>query len=91
MLHCRFNPQVEAEYVCTDYKGLAINVVTCGTCQRFGVQHVGTMPAVLATYLAIQELKPDLIVSAGTAGGFKVRGGNIADVYVSTVIMHHDR
>lgn len=30
------------------------------------------MSASLVTYAAIQALKPDLIINAGTAGGFKV-------------------
>lgn len=32
-----------------------------------------TVPASLATYLACQAFNPDLIISAGTAGGFKAR------------------
>lgn len=33
------------------------------------------MPASLSTYLACQAFNPDLIISAGTAGGFKARVG----------------
>jgi 5'-methylthioadenosine nucleosidase len=36
-------------------------------------------------------LKPDLLVSAGTSGGFKARGGAIGDVYVTTESVNHDR
>lgn len=32
-----------------------------------------TVPASLSTYLACQTFNPDLIISAGTAGGFKAR------------------
>lgn len=38
-----------------------------------GVDSVGTMSSALVTYAAIQALKPDLIINAGTAGGFKVK------------------
>ena len=37
-----------------------------------GVDSVGTVSASLVTYAAIQALQPDLIINAGTAGGFKV-------------------
>lgn len=37
-----------------------------------GVDSVGTVSASLVTYASIQALQPDLIINAGTAGGFKV-------------------
>lgn len=37
-----------------------------------GVDSVGTVPASLVTYASIQAMNPDLIINAGTAGGFKV-------------------
>ena len=42
-----------------------------GKCGRFGVDNVGTTPAALSTYLAIMQMNPDLVINAGTAGGFK--------------------
>jgi hypothetical protein len=36
------------------------------------VDHVGTVPASLMTFAAVQAVKPNLIINAGTAGGFKV-------------------
>ena len=56
-----------------------------------GVDNVGTVPAALTTYLAIQTLKPDLVISLGTAGGFKAKGGEVGDVYISTGFANHDR
>lgn len=32
---------------------------------------MGTVPASLSTYLAVLAFKPDIVISAGTAGGFK--------------------
>jgi 5'-methylthioadenosine nucleosidase len=55
------------------------------------VDNVGTVPAALTAYLAIQALKPDLVISLGTAGGFKAKGGEIGDVYISTEFANHDR
>jgi len=37
------------------------------------------------------KLKPDLIINAGTCGGFKAKGGAIADVYVIKESANHDR
>jgi len=37
-----------------------------------GVDSVGTISSALVTYASIQALHPDLIINAGTAGGFKV-------------------
>ena len=42
-----------------------------GKCDRFDVDNVGTTPAALASYLAITSLQPDLIINAGTCGGFE--------------------
>ena len=53
--------------------------------------NVGTVPAALTTYLAVQRFSPDLIISMGTAGGFRARGGAIGDVYVGSSFMNHDR
>lgn len=55
------------------------------------MDNVGTVPAALTAYLAIQALKPDLVISLGTAGGFKSKGGEIGDVYLSTGFANHDR
>jgi 5'-methylthioadenosine nucleosidase len=56
-----------------------------------GVDHIGTVPAALTTYLAIQAFRPDVVISAGTCGGFAARGAAIADVFVSTRMVNHDR
>lgn len=37
-----------------------------------GVDSVGTVSASLVTYASILALQPDLVINAGTAGGFKV-------------------
>jgi 5'-methylthioadenosine nucleosidase len=41
--------------------------------------------------LSWQALKPDLLINAGTAGGFRAKGGQIGDVYVSSLLRNHDR
>ncbi|XP_022763107.1 5'-methylthioadenosine/S-adenosylhomocysteine nucleosidase 1-like isoform X2 [Durio zibethinus] len=54
------------------YKEITINLVWPGKDLTFGVDNVGTISASLLTYASIQALQPDLIINAGTAGGFKV-------------------
>ena len=70
---------------------IQVHVAHNGKCEKFEVDKVGTNAATLTTYLAIQAFKPDLVISAGTAGGFKARGAEIADVFVSTAVQNHDR
>ena len=55
------------------------------------MDNVGTVPASVAAYLALQTFSPDLLIIAGTAGGFKARGAAIGDIYVSTRTVNHDR
>ncbi len=47
--------------------------------------------AAISTFVAINELRPDIVINAGTAGGFKRIGGNIGDSYIGTHFKHHDR
>lgn len=55
------------------------------------MDNVGTVPAALTTYLALQAFKPDLVISTGTSGGFASKGASIADVFISTATVNHDR
>jgi 5'-methylthioadenosine nucleosidase len=40
---------------------------------------------------AITKFAPDLLLNAGTAGGFKYQGGAIGDVYLCSGVAYHDR
>ena len=62
-----------------------------GPDKRFGVDNVGTGPAGLTSYLALLTFKPDLLITSGTAGGFKAQGAAIADVFLGTKFINHDR
>lgn len=53
--------------------GLAVHVAWNGRCSTHNVDHVGTMAATLTTQLAVTAFKPDIVISAGTAGGFKAK------------------
>lgn len=73
------------------YKDLHINLVWPGKDPSLGVDSVGTISSSLVTYASIQALKPDLIINAGTAGGFKAKGASVGDVYVASDAAFHDR
>ncbi|KAL6861653.1 hypothetical protein ACP4OV_017353 [Aristida adscensionis] len=74
-----------------NYKGLHIDLVWPGKDPALGVDSVGTVSAALVTYASIQALKPDVIINAGTAGGFKAKGASIGDVFLASDVAFHDR
>ncbi|XP_022952472.1 5'-methylthioadenosine/S-adenosylhomocysteine nucleosidase 2-like [Cucurbita moschata] len=73
------------------YKDLQINLIWPGKDSALGVDSVGTISASLVTYASIQALQPDLIINAGTAGGFKAKGASIGDVFLVSECAFHDR
>lgn len=73
------------------YKELYINIIWLGNDRVFGVNSVGTVSASLATYASVQAFSPDLIINAGTAGGFKAKGASIGDIYLASDVAFHDR
>lgn len=58
-----------------------------------GVDNVGTVPAAMASFLALQKLdgQANLLINAGTCGGFKAKGAAIGDVFLTTAVANHDR
>jgi 5'-methylthioadenosine nucleosidase len=66
-------------------------LVTNGKDSKYMVDSVGTTPAAVAAFAAINELQPTIVINAGTAGGFRKMGALIGDAYISTHFRHHDR
>lgn len=62
-------------------EGKEIFLIKNGIDPRFNVDRVGTQAATLTAATTIQCIKPDIIISAGTAGG--VKNCKIGDVYIS--------
>ncbi|CAM9318202.1 unnamed protein product [Laminaria digitata] len=87
----KFSAAAPSKCFSGNYRGATVNVVTNGKCERFGVDQIGTVAAGLSTWLSVEAIKPDLVVNAGTAGGFKAHDTAIGDVFVSTVVKNHDR
>ena len=71
--HPRLKPPAPATSYSGTCAGITVTVAHNGTCQTHGVDNIGTVAAGLTAYVALQEFKPDLVISAGTAGGFKAK------------------
>ncbi len=87
------DPTLPFEHYTGDYsETLELLVSLNGKDKRYGVDNIGTEPATLNAYITLQHYKPDLLINAGTAGGFLARGAEIGDVYISTeAFRFHDR
>lgn len=70
-----------------------VTVITFGkdTVYGTGVDNIGTVPSSIATYLALQKVQVDLVMNAGTCGGFKRKGLAIGDCVLTTGVANHDR
>jgi nucleoside phosphorylase len=74
------------------YRRGAILVAVSGKHRRFGVDAIGSISAAMLTRTVIERFRPTRIISAGTAGGFEAKGGNIGDVYLGEeAVVFHDR
>jgi len=82
---------------CLLYSGsrneLDILISVNGKDPKTGVDRVGKVPAALNTSFLCKEFPViDLLVGAGTAGGFSNRGSQIGDVcFSSTPLVSHDQ
>lgn len=92
-----FPPQTPFHAFEGTHDSCKVTVVTNGKDNVYGtpgVDNVGTVPAALVTFLALQQLdatQPQLVINAGTCGGFKRKGAGIGDVYLTDAVAHHDR
>ncbi|WVZ71572.1 hypothetical protein U9M48_020144, partial [Paspalum notatum var. saurae] len=57
-------------------------------CVFVGVDSVGTVSVSLVTFAAVQTLKPDLVLNAGTGSGFNEQ--TVGDVYLASEVAFHD-
>ena len=87
-----FTPELGLRTYRADVHGKVVTLVINGRNNQYDVDGVGTNPAILTSYEVCRTLKPDLILSAGTAGGISEKGASIGDVYLSTKqFVYHDR
>lgn len=84
--------QLKAPYPMKWYQGktnesgneLLLSLVLAGVDERYDVDYVGTEPATLMAQVALDVLQPDLVISAGTAGGFARHNNQIGDIVISS-------
>ena len=75
-----------------DHHGTDVMLAVNGIDPKTGVDCIGSQAAVLATHVAIAVHQPDLVLSAGTAGGWRRAEAKIGDVFVAwDRFVHHDR
>ena len=69
-----------------------VTIVVNGRHPRHGVDLIGTDAATLTTTYAIENLRPDFVLCAGTAGGRRSNGSQIGDIVVAHErFVYHDR
>ena len=69
----------------------SVGMALVGADARFDVDSIGTQPAVTTTLHAIERFAPDLVISAGAAGGFESSGGHVGQVILADRCVYHDR
>ena len=72
-------------------KAVEIVLVTCGQDATHSVDSVGTVNAALCAYEVLKTHRPDVLINAGTAGGFQSKGCEIGDVFLVSEVKFHDR
>ena len=86
------DPQLRPRHFAGTVGTLHVDLLTMGRDPRSGTERVGTDAATLAAYMGIRKLAPDLLMNAGTCGGFEARGGAVGAIYVSSGdLLFHDR
>ena len=73
------------------WSGTSVAVAVNGADPRFGVDSIASQPAVTTALHAIEAVQPSIVISAGTAGGFATRGGEITSTYVADRCVFHAR
>lgn len=66
-------------------------LVSSGLSAKHEVDNIGSEAAAVGLQAALSVYDADLVINAGTAGGFAQRGAAIADVYLGTgTVCYHD-
>lgn len=85
------DPDIPAEIYQAETEMGKIILVVSGKCPIHKVDRIGT-GLIPLTLEAIKAFSPDLIINVGTGGGFKKRGAQPGDIYISSQkVKYHDR
>jgi 5'-methylthioadenosine nucleosidase len=76
----------------SNLKNIRLTLLTSGMDTRYQVDNIGCEAATLMAYQAISLFNPELLISAGTAGGFEALGAEIGTTYIGDqYFIFHDR
>jgi 5'-methylthioadenosine nucleosidase len=67
-----------------------ISLLTPGICAETRVDRIGPVHAAATLARALERMQCDLVVNAGTAGGFESQGQRIADLIIARDTLFHD-
>jgi len=70
---------------------VSVGVAVNGFDPRFNVESIGSQPAVTTSLHAIEAFAPDLVISAGTCGGFGAHDSHVGEVIIADRVVYHDR
>ncbi|MBC7385120.1 MAG: hypothetical protein H7301_03030 [Cryobacterium sp.] len=86
-------PGLPFEFYQANHRGLEITFGLPGNDPVHSFDSIGSVPAGLLAYLGITHLQPDLVLNAGTCGGFHSLHHRISEVFIGTrfVAFHHRR
>ena len=70
--------------------GLEVSLLSPGICAQTGVDRIGPVHAAATLARALERIPCDIVVNAGTAGGFESQGQRIADVVLARDTLFHD-
>ncbi len=88
----RSNPRLPIRLFAGQAASREIILATNGKDLKTGADLIHSQPATLTAHHIIECFDPDLIISAGTAGGVSKHGAQIGDVYLSHgFVRFHDR
>ena len=72
--------------------GCPLLIAIAGLDPKYQVDSIGTLSAGILTQELLRQYRPQLLINAGTAGGFHAQGGAIGDVYLGqSPVVFHDR
>lgn len=81
----------ESYYVNIENK-LEVYLLVSGKCNQHNVDRVGTQAAAILSYITCEHIKPNLIISTGTAGADSKQGYEIGDVVIGEkYFFYYDR
>jgi len=86
------HPMLPVDIFSVTYKNKQVWLQLNGKCPSFKVDSIGTEASVINTFIGIENFAPNLMLNAGTAGGFASLNASIGDIYLShPYVFHHDQ